>query len=71
VNGNIKNYQGGNKMIYKDFDGNERSLYWMVKYEPEWAANRIRVGEAAIEKLSRLQKTSSNSDNHRTLGETK
>lgn len=27
---------------YIDADGNKRSLFWMVRHEPEWAANVIR-----------------------------
>jgi hypothetical protein len=37
--------------IYFDADGNERTIYQMVKSEPEWAANRIQEGEKAIEQL--------------------
>jgi len=36
---------------YHDVDGNPCSLYYLVKYEPEWAASRIREGEKAIAKL--------------------
>lgn len=28
---------------YFDMDGNERSLNWMTRNEPEWAANVIRA----------------------------
>ena len=36
---------------YYDSEGNECSLFEMVRREPEWAANRIREGEHAIETL--------------------
>jgi len=36
---------------YHDIDGNPCSLYHMVKYEPEWAASRIKEGEKAAAKL--------------------
>ena len=29
--------------MYFDTDGNERSLNWMTRNEPEWAANVIRT----------------------------
>ena len=35
---------------YHDEDGNERNIFQMVNRCPEWAANRIQVGEAALEK---------------------
>jgi len=46
--------------IYYDDEGNERSIHWMVKNEPQWAASRIQAGEIAIKKLEQLQNTSSN-----------
>jgi len=42
-------------MEYHDSGGNERSLYQMIKREPEWAANRIRCAEAAEDKLRRIK----------------
>jgi len=42
--------------IYKDSNGNECSIHWMVKYEPEWAANRIQEGEKAIGELNKQRK---------------
>jgi hypothetical protein len=39
---------------YHDSDGNECSIWQMVRREPEWAANRIQEGEKAIEHHSRL-----------------
>ena len=41
---------------YYDVDGNERTLSEMVRLEPEWAANRIRVGEVAIEMLNAVHR---------------
>ena len=32
-----------NEKKYFDTDGNERSLNWMTRNEPEWAANVIRT----------------------------
>jgi len=37
--------------IYKDIQGNERSIHQMVAHEPQWAASRIQAGEVAIDKL--------------------
>jgi len=41
--------------IYKDIDGNDRSIHYMVKHEPQWAANRIQVGEDALNSLQKLK----------------
>ena len=41
--------------IYKDIDGNDRSIHYMVKYEPQWAANRVQVGEDALNSLQQLK----------------
>ena len=41
---------------YYDVEGNERTLDQMVKHEPAWAANRIRAGEKAIERLNKEAK---------------
>jgi hypothetical protein len=35
--------------IYHDIDGNERTIWQMIKEEPEWAAARVQEGEIAIE----------------------
>ena len=40
---------------YYDTEGNERTIWQMVKREPEWAANRIQVGESAIADVKRLR----------------
>jgi hypothetical protein len=40
---------------YYDSDGNECSIWQMVHREPEWAATRIQVGEAAVEKVQELE----------------
>lgn len=39
---------------YFDLDGNECSLYQLVRKEPGWAESRIKVGEAAIEERDAL-----------------
>ena len=41
--------------IYRDLEGNERTIYQMVKHEPEWAANRIQAGEDALNSLQQLK----------------
>ena len=40
---------------YQDGDGNDCTLEQMVRREPEWAASRIRAGEAAIAERDRLR----------------
>ena len=37
--------------IYQDSEGNDCSIYQMVRREPDWAANRLQEGERAIEQL--------------------
>lgn len=37
--------------VYQDSDGNDCSIWQMVRIEPEWAANRIQEGEKAVVKL--------------------
>jgi hypothetical protein len=39
---------------YYDQEGNECSLDKLCRLEPEWAANRLRVAEDAVEKLRAL-----------------
>ena len=34
--------------LYTDIDGNKKNILQMVRDEPEWAANRIQIGESAI-----------------------
>ncbi|MCR4307536.1 MAG: hypothetical protein NUV80_03175 [Candidatus Berkelbacteria bacterium] len=41
--------------VYQDSEGKDRSLDQMVKWEPYWAANRIREGERAIERVKVLE----------------
>lgn len=38
--------------VYYDSNDVPRTVLQMVKYEPEWAANRIQEGEKAIEQLA-------------------
>ena len=40
---------------YFDSDGDERTLYGMVRDEREWACNRIREGEKAIARVAELE----------------
>ena len=40
--------------VYKNSEGDERTIHQMVREEPQWAANRIQCGEEAIEKLGRI-----------------
>ena len=41
--------------VYHDSDGNECSIWQMVKREPTWAADRIQAGEDAIERIAALE----------------
>jgi hypothetical protein len=41
--------------VYRDSEGVERSICQMVRLEPEWAANRVQVGEKAIARVSELE----------------
>ena len=41
--------------VYQDSEGKDRSLDQMVQWEPYWAANRIREGETAIERVKVLE----------------
>lgn len=43
--------------VYYDNEGNAKNILQMVKYEPEWAANRIQVGEQLEQKNADMQKT--------------
>lgn len=40
---------------YQDSDGNDCTLDQMVRREPDWAANRIRVGEQQSAEIARLR----------------
>lgn len=40
---------------YTDSDGNLRTLWQMVRDEPEWAESRIRAGEEAIARIDELE----------------
>jgi hypothetical protein len=39
---------------YKDIDGNDCDILDMINRHPEWAAERIQIGEKAIEKLEKM-----------------
>lgn len=41
--------------IYQDSEGNDCSIWQVVRREPDWAANRIQVGEKAIERVAELE----------------
>ena len=41
--------------IYHDSEGNECSIYQVVRCEPDWAATRIQEGEKAIAKVEKLE----------------
>jgi hypothetical protein len=49
--------------VYKDSEGNDCNILQMVKREPEWAANRIQVGEDAIEELRQIKAALAQPDN--------
>lgn len=40
--------------IYHDSEGNECSIFQVVRREPDWAATRIQVGERAIKREKEL-----------------
>ena len=40
--------------VYHDIDGNERTIWQMIKHEPEWAAVRVQEGEKAIERVKEM-----------------
>ena len=42
---------------YFDTDGNERSLNWMTRNEPEWAANVIKTVKTKNTELKELLST--------------
>ena len=46
-----------NEKKYFDTDGNERSLNWMTRNEPEWAANVIRTVKEKNTELTELIST--------------
>ena len=51
----MSDYQAGSTAkVYADCDGNERTLYQMVRHEPEWAQSKIIEGEKAIEQITTL-----------------
>jgi hypothetical protein len=41
--------------VYFDSEGNECSIWQMVKREPTWAAVRIQEGEKAIDEITTLR----------------
>jgi len=41
--------------VYQDSEGNNCSINEMIKREPYWAVNRLREGEAAIERVKVLE----------------
>ena len=46
-----------NETTYFDIDGNKRSLNWMTRNEPEWAANVIRTVKAKNTELKEMIST--------------
>lgn len=49
--------------IYKDVEGNDCTIWQMLKREPEWAANRLQLGEKAIKRLKELNEWPLNKGN--------
>jgi hypothetical protein len=56
---------------YKDVSGNPCSLSWLVRNEPEWAANQIRNRDklerelnAANERIKRMEEAGDSMANH-------
>lgn len=41
---------------YQDYDGNPCTLAQLVKRDPQWAENRIKAGESALEVVNLLKK---------------
>jgi hypothetical protein len=41
--------------LYKTIDGEEVSLYQMVRQEPNWAAARIRLAEEHEARIAKLE----------------
>jgi hypothetical protein len=41
--------------VYKDSHGEDRTIFQMVRLEPEWAAHRIQEGEKAIARVTELE----------------
>lgn len=37
--------------IYKDIDGNPRTIYGMITHEPDWIANRFKLMEKEVQTL--------------------
>ncbi len=48
--------------VYFDSEGNECSIWRMVKREPTWAAVRIQEGEKAIDEITTLRQQLANSE---------
>ena len=42
------------RKIYYDIDGNECNILEAIKKSPEWAAERIQVGENKIEEIEEV-----------------
>ena len=42
-------------MKYHDSEGNECTLYQLVRREPDWAESRVRVGREAIDRVKVLE----------------
>lgn len=40
---------------YRDNENKERNILEMLKLEPEWAANRLQLGEIAIDTVKRIR----------------
>lgn len=45
------------KKVYRDSEGNPRSIAEMVRKEPYWAVNKLKEGEAAIERVKVLEES--------------
>lgn len=54
--------------IYQDSEGNECSIYHMVRREPDWAANRVQEGEKALEREAKLRDAANVALGHLTGG---
>ena len=53
--------------IYHDIDGNDCTIFQMVRTEPQWAAARIQAGEGAIKQLDAYKRAIEKIDYYTTL----
>jgi hypothetical protein len=52
--GDARSKKWASLKVYQDSEGNDCTIYQMIRREPDWAANRIQEGEKAIAEVERL-----------------